>query len=273
MQTIEEIRMVISISPSSSAGTWTEKYFRKMTESFGRSLETTSGASRRAVKLEDLQPNASVRGILPDALVAVVVNAQRFGSEAVELTYRDQGGRDDVRSGARGDAAAGRRTGVGVTNVPAIRSRARRRVPAAGMIAICGPIDDDCIDTAFAAYHSRDPQERTRLLDYIQDAHRLYKSDPVTKYQQGSSHGGVTGPDTPLGRRASATIGIASRAPRPSGGAGNRARRSRRGAIARSRADAAPQKEEANDDHQETTADTSTRNTLITGPAEGTRGS
>lgn len=38
------------------------------------------------MKLEDLQPNASVRGILPDALVAVV-NVQWFGSEALELTY------------------------------------------------------------------------------------------------------------------------------------------------------------------------------------------
>jgi superfamily II DNA or RNA helicase len=44
--------------------------------------------------LEDLQPNASIRGILPDALVTVV-NVQRFGSEAVELTFKDPAGRVD----------------------------------------------------------------------------------------------------------------------------------------------------------------------------------
>ena len=43
-------------------------------------------------KLEELQPNASVRGILPDAAV-VVVNVQWFGTEALELTYKDQGGK------------------------------------------------------------------------------------------------------------------------------------------------------------------------------------
>ncbi len=41
-------------------------------------------------KLEDLQPNASLRGVLPDALVTVV-NVQWFGSEALELTYKDAG--------------------------------------------------------------------------------------------------------------------------------------------------------------------------------------
>ena len=44
------------------------------------------------MKLEDLQPNASIRGILPDSLVTVV-NVQWFGSEALELTYKDPGGR------------------------------------------------------------------------------------------------------------------------------------------------------------------------------------
>jgi superfamily II DNA or RNA helicase len=44
------------------------------------------------VKLESLTPNASVRGILPDSLVTVV-NVQWFGSEALELTYKDPGGR------------------------------------------------------------------------------------------------------------------------------------------------------------------------------------
>jgi len=38
-------------------------------------------------RLEDLQPNATVRGILPDALITVVT-VQWFGSEALELTYK-----------------------------------------------------------------------------------------------------------------------------------------------------------------------------------------
>jgi hypothetical protein len=36
------------------------------------------------IRLEDLQPNASVRGILPDSLITVV-SVQWFGSEALEL--------------------------------------------------------------------------------------------------------------------------------------------------------------------------------------------
>jgi SNF2 family DNA or RNA helicase len=43
-------------------------------------------------RLEDLQPKASVRGILPDSLVTVV-NVQWFGSDALELTYKDPSGR------------------------------------------------------------------------------------------------------------------------------------------------------------------------------------
>jgi hypothetical protein len=42
--------------------------------------------------LETLKPNASVRGILPTSLVTVV-NVQWFGSEAVELTYKDATGK------------------------------------------------------------------------------------------------------------------------------------------------------------------------------------
>jgi len=42
--------------------------------------------------LESLQPNAAVRGILPDALVTVV-NVQWFGSDALELTYKDPAGK------------------------------------------------------------------------------------------------------------------------------------------------------------------------------------
>ena len=43
-------------------------------------------------QLEQLQPNAALRGIVPDALVTVV-NVQWFGSEAIELTYKEPSGR------------------------------------------------------------------------------------------------------------------------------------------------------------------------------------
>src|SRR5579883_648591 len=43
-------------------------------------------------KLEDLRPNATVRGILPDCL-ATVVSVQWFGTEALELTFKDPAGR------------------------------------------------------------------------------------------------------------------------------------------------------------------------------------
>src|SRR2546422_69355 len=43
-------------------------------------------------KLEDLQPQAAVRGILADSLVTVV-NVQWFGSDALELTFKDSGGK------------------------------------------------------------------------------------------------------------------------------------------------------------------------------------
>ena len=43
-------------------------------------------------KLEELKPNASVGGILPDRLVSVV-SVQWFGSEALELTYKGPAGR------------------------------------------------------------------------------------------------------------------------------------------------------------------------------------
>jgi SNF2 family DNA or RNA helicase len=44
------------------------------------------------MKLEDLQPNAAVRGLLLDALVTVV-SVQWFGSEALELTYKTAAGK------------------------------------------------------------------------------------------------------------------------------------------------------------------------------------
>ena len=43
-------------------------------------------------KLEDLKTNASVNGILPDCAVSVI-NVQWFGSEALELTYKDPVGK------------------------------------------------------------------------------------------------------------------------------------------------------------------------------------
>ena len=43
-------------------------------------------------KLEDLTPNTSIRGILPDSLITVV-SVQWYGSDALELTYKDAGGR------------------------------------------------------------------------------------------------------------------------------------------------------------------------------------
>jgi superfamily II DNA or RNA helicase len=43
-------------------------------------------------KLEELKPNASVQGILPNSLVTVV-SVQWFGSDALELTYKDPTGK------------------------------------------------------------------------------------------------------------------------------------------------------------------------------------
>jgi SNF2 family DNA or RNA helicase len=42
--------------------------------------------------LEDLKPNAAVRGVLPNGMVTVV-NVQWYGSEAIELTYKDAAGK------------------------------------------------------------------------------------------------------------------------------------------------------------------------------------
>ena len=44
------------------------------------------------MRLEELQPNAAVRGILPDKLVTVV-SVQWFGTQALELTYKGPTGR------------------------------------------------------------------------------------------------------------------------------------------------------------------------------------
>lgn len=44
------------------------------------------------MKLEDLQTNAAVRGVLPDGFITVV-SVQWFGSEALELTYKTTNGK------------------------------------------------------------------------------------------------------------------------------------------------------------------------------------
>ena len=44
------------------------------------------------IQLEQLQPNAAVRGLVPDAIV-VVVSVQWFGSQALELTYKTPAGK------------------------------------------------------------------------------------------------------------------------------------------------------------------------------------
>ena len=48
-------------------------------------MSTMHGDQEQRMKLEDLQANAAVRGILSDGLVTVV-SVQWFGSEALELT-------------------------------------------------------------------------------------------------------------------------------------------------------------------------------------------
>ena len=47
---------------------------------------------KQSMKLEDLQANAAVHGILSDSLVTVV-SVQWFGSEALELTYKTPTGK------------------------------------------------------------------------------------------------------------------------------------------------------------------------------------
>src|SRR3972149_2445483 len=44
------------------------------------------------MSLEDLQPNAAVRGILPDDSLVTVVSVQWFGAEPLELTYKNATG-------------------------------------------------------------------------------------------------------------------------------------------------------------------------------------
>ncbi len=54
--------------------------------------------------LEELTPDAAVRGILPDSLVTVV-SVKWFGSEALELTFKTPDGRVDNRVLYRHDEA------------------------------------------------------------------------------------------------------------------------------------------------------------------------
>lgn len=44
------------------------------------------------MRLEDLQPNAAIRGVFPHCLVKVA-SVQCFGSEALELTYKTPAGK------------------------------------------------------------------------------------------------------------------------------------------------------------------------------------
>ena len=55
-------------------------------------LSNMNREQNRSMKLEDLQANAAVRGILSDGLVTVV-SVQWFGSEALELTYKTPTGK------------------------------------------------------------------------------------------------------------------------------------------------------------------------------------
>jgi superfamily II DNA or RNA helicase len=55
-------------------------------------IPLSEGSNGPATRLEDLRPNASIRGILPDCLVTVV-SVQWFGTDALELTYKDSTGK------------------------------------------------------------------------------------------------------------------------------------------------------------------------------------
>ncbi len=44
------------------------------------------------MRLEDLQPSTSIRGVLPDQIV-IVISVQWFGSEALDLIYKGPSGR------------------------------------------------------------------------------------------------------------------------------------------------------------------------------------
>jgi len=72
-----------------AAGGQALEVWRVATEEHEPRLLAGLGAS---MKLEDLKPNASLRGVLPDRTVTVV-SVQWFGTDALELTYTDPTGR------------------------------------------------------------------------------------------------------------------------------------------------------------------------------------
>jgi hypothetical protein len=73
-------------------------------------------------KLEELQTNASVQGILPNSLVSVV-SVQWFGSEALELTYKDQAVRRALLGQARRSAVGGGALAGGVMRPTGVAER------------------------------------------------------------------------------------------------------------------------------------------------------
>ena len=86
-------------------------------------------------RLEDLRPNAAVRGILPDGLVSVVTT-RWFGSEAVELTYKTAAGKVANELLYRHDEARievveqGRPWSCLLYTSPSPRDRTRSRMPS-----------------------------------------------------------------------------------------------------------------------------------------------
>lgn len=64
-------------------------------------------------RLEDLQPNKVVRGILPDELVTLI-NVQWYGSDAVEITYKDSSGRVGKAANGAQTAIIGSGRGINI---------------------------------------------------------------------------------------------------------------------------------------------------------------
>ena len=57
----------------------------------------TDGYRPQVASLDQLTPGTSVKGLLPDCLVTVV-SVRWFGSEALELTYKDPAGSSAISS-------------------------------------------------------------------------------------------------------------------------------------------------------------------------------
>lgn len=108
------------------------------------------------MQLEDLKPNATIRGILPDSLVTVI-NVQWFGSDALELTYKAPNGK--------------------VANELLYReAKPRLEVVAQGRP---WSFDGD--------------GEMFRLVSEAHRIHLAHLFDPVLAVQNYDSHGGLTG--------------------------------------------------------------------------------